>query len=576
MAAKPDSLRQMISQQEDQRQHAWYEVLEAVLKDELLPQEYRAAAASLENDNNDPHLRIYQHDLLRKAAIGRVSQAIKNKQFEQAENELLNLSPGTDAVRLTTQLKVERARVSGGSATAEVIYNEWQNVRSHVERPHAILLETIRKVWEEDHQDWLEKLKRVLSQEMSTNFKGADTAVAEDLTEWDAWFGIEQAILSKTSAFSVKRLADHLRNTDPGALLSLRLKKLVSHWQTEKHIVMLAWSYQAFQRKDATIVPPFDPAADLVSESDGVAEQVLTRMATEDGIALTELESLRESLKEEESKWRDLDDFLSFLPHTVVRRQPSPKFRRAKVNLEYLMKALADLAELQKVDLRQESQQDLFEETRSLVNRLVDIAWQEKLKKELARLEPLQGVHYYELQIQKVAEICGSEEPNRIQELGHFDELADWVNHIVERFVESETEGSEMWRTASSDCCDLVYREACILRFASNPPDLKRLVVLLKELHHEEVMFLGAIDALEDRDRQPKVPEGGEFDPQRHEDYLGLIPAIQPGSRKTYLRFDRCARQHPMPTILNDSRQFLPNWVRSYLDKGVPECGNKH
>ncbi|HKQ06944.1 MAG TPA: hypothetical protein VJ464_17575 [Blastocatellia bacterium] len=575
VGAKPDSLRLALLQQEEQRRTAWYAVLEALLKDELPPPEYQAAAASLDGET-DPNLETYRHDLLRQATIGRIKQSIRDGQFEQAELELADLpANSTEAVRLRTQLKVARARARGGGATAEVIYTEWQNMRAHVEGPHGILLETIQQVWEAGRQDWLAKLKRVLSQELSTNLKGADPAVAADLTDWEVWLGIEQALLSTCLALDVKRLADYLRTAKPDGLLNQRSQKLVSHWQAQKQTAMLAWSYQAFRRKGVNAGLSLDPAEDLVAETDGVAEQVLTRLVTESDLRRGDLESLYGLLKQEEKKWRDLEDFLSYLPQ-VIHRQPSAKFRQSKAALENVTKALADVAYLRDADLRQESNRALFEETGALVGQFAGVAAKAALKKELARLEKLTGLRFLELRIEEAAEWCGSEEPIRVLEPGYFSELADWVDQLIQRFAEAEAEGGKMWQVVSDDCCDSVYRRACILRASPRPPDLKRLLAVLKELHDEEVKFSIAIDELEDREKQPKVPEGSEFDPLRHESYLKLIPDERPGSRKVYLRFHRCAQQHPMPTILQRSRRHLPEWVRDeYLEKGVPQCAKR-
>jgi len=575
--ARPDSLLQVVAGHEAERRKQWYAALEALLREDLPPPEYEDAAASLEGEADDTHLQTYYRELLRKASIGRVKQHIRGKRFDEADRELGKLPPdSTDSIRLKTQLKVERALASGAGAMAEVLWSEWHHVQMYVAHPHAILLETIRAVWEEDRQDLLEKLRRIMSRVLSTVERGA--VAAEELAEWETWLGIEKALLFEFSTGGVKQLANYLREASAGGWLDRRLGRLVGHWQAQGNTVMLAWAYQAFRRKSTVMAQAQDPADDLVTESDRVASQVLVELAARDDLGPDDLRRLRESLRQEERRWQDLNDFLgflNFLPHPAHHLQPSPKFGQAKASLENLTSVLTSLARLKEEDLRQEASQYHFDAAWYQANQLSGVAARERLKQEFERWEPLKGLSFYERRIHEAAEKCGSEDPIIVYESDNFGKLADWVGQVIGTFSRAEAKGGAMWRAVSAEYCDIVYREACILRPKLSPPDLERLVAALTALHEEEIRFTRAIDELEDRDRQPKVPPGGPFEPERHPDYLRLIPPERPGSRKVFLRFHRCARQEPMLTILNQSRPHLPDWVREYLEKGVPECANE-
>jgi len=147
---------------------------------------------------------------------------------------------------------------------------------------------------------------------------------------------------------------------------------------------------------------------------------------------------------------------------------------------------------------------------------------------------------------------------------------------VVETFTKAEAKGGAMWGLISSEYEALIYREARVQLSASGVPQLDQLVATLEALHAEELVFTEALTLLEDRERQPKVPWGGAFDPEPHLDYLRLIPAQAPRSLKVYHRFDR-SRRGTLKLILETpaSRQYLPAWVREYLDKGVPVCANE-
>jgi hypothetical protein len=574
-SAKPDVLLRALDQQSDKRKKEWYATLDKLLQDNLTPQEYDAAASSLVNEP-DPNLQTYQQELRRKETIGRIKQHIKSERFADAELELEKLpSDTTDAVELHTQLRFAQALSSGNEAAAEFLSREWHNVR-YLGEPHRILLDLLHAVWADDSHESLAKLSQLLSRVLSKD--DIDDKVEEptyQLAEWQTWLEIEEGLVGKFSSGGVKQLADYLRIAKISTLLDQRLSKLLRHWQKENNNLMLAWSYQAFQPKSA-VAAQFDQASDsLVKQSAQIAQDVRTVLAERPSLVLEDLKPLHEAVAREEEKWQLLDDYLGLLAHKVKNHKPAPEFAAAKANLAEVTRILTLLVQLSEADLRLDTVQQAFRDADSKSRRLQNVASRERIMAELDRLRPLTGLFSLGKRIHETAERCSSRDPIAVLEPRLFEKLANYVRELDEIFNSAGANGGAMWQLVSADYETLIYREACILLSPSDLPQLNNLAITLDSLHLEELDFTNAIDLLENRDRQPKVPSVEAFDPESHLDYLQLIPTHAPRSVKVYYRFDR-ARRDVLKFILEApaSRPYLPVWVHEYLDKGVPACGN--
>jgi hypothetical protein len=574
-SAKPDALLRALDLQTDKRKKEWYATLGSLLEDNVAWEEYEAAAASLANEP-DSNLQTYQQELRHKETTGRIKQLIKSKRFEDAELELGKLpATSSDAVELRTQLMYGQALSRSSVAAAEFVSSEWYNVR-YLGEPRELLLDSIQAVWAEDAQESLAKLSQLLSRVLSKD-DDADTVneTTHQLAEWQTWLEIEDGLIRNFSSGGVKQLADYLRTAKASALLDQRLNKLLRHWQQENNNVLLAWAYQAFKPK-SSLAEQFDHAADLlVSESQQIAQEVRTVLAERSAIALEDLPPLHEAIKREEEKWQSLDDYLGlYLAHNVNHRKPPPQFAAAKTNLSEVTRILTLLAQLNEADLRQDAMLQAFKDADSRSRRLQNVASRERILAELDRLRPLTDLPQGE-RIRETAERCSSRDPLDVLESSLFERLANYVREVDEIFEAAAARGGAMWQLVSADYEQLIYREACVLLPLSNLPQLDSLANTLDSLNAEDLEFIKAIELLEDRDGQPKVLSVGTFYPEPHLDYLRLIPSRAPQSLKVYYRFDR-ARRDTLKIILEApaSRPHLPVWVRDYLDKGVPACGN--
>ncbi|HKR11577.1 MAG TPA: hypothetical protein VJT15_05955 [Pyrinomonadaceae bacterium] len=575
-SARPDALIAALDQQSARRRLERYATLDRLLQDKpLSPREYENAAASLDDDT-DSNLKSYQQELLRKAIIGRIEKHIGNGRLDDAASELGSLPPeSTDAIRLRTRLEFEQARRRGNVAAADYLFHEWENVRAYLDQPEQLLLQTVGAVWREEQYEAVRRMSLLISRLLRET---AESQVTQKLTEWQTWIEIEEELLRNFSSRGVKQLAEYLRSAERGELLDDRLKRILRHWKSEGNIVMLAWAYQAFQRVTTAARDFHEAVAGLAKQSDLIANDVEKVLAGSAILELHDLQPLQSSLHQEEERWRSLDDYLSLLPHAVERPQPSPKLIQAKQRVNEVLRILTLLASLKDADLRRELAGQDYDDAYSRALRLRDTGSRGHMLEQLERLRPLrEDLFSLQQRIHEIADRCCSKEALNVLEPSLFHRLAGYVRKAAEIFVEADARNGSMWTLVSTEYESTIYREACVLLPVSGACELDQLVEILEELHAEESRFTEAISFLEDREGQPKVAWGGDFDPKLHLEYLALIPPQAPRSLKCYHRFER-ARRDRLKLILEapESRPHLPVWVLNYLDNGVPTCASGH
>ena len=563
----PDCFEKAVRSQQTARTDQWYAVLGDLKDVRLSAEEYEKVADSLADELVELNLQGYYEELARKAKIAFVAQYLETKQFDKAAEKLETLDPDhSDTIPLRTRLMVERAIERGVSSVAEVLRSEWNNVALAMNDANAVLLNAVRGAWEENDSGALEKLKEVINRVL-----GAGRVECEnlnDLRQWQLWLSVEDAIKSEVSPLSVNQLISYLRDADTSdGTLHKRLKSIVSHWQARGDIKMLAWAYQAFNRIDASIMPVSgDPVEDMAARSDLVADKVLALLQTEADLQLNELKALQEEVAFEENEWNCLNDFLDSLHYPVNRGRRSKKFSNAKEKLDSLIGVLEKLDYLRGADLRQEANRDQLDSIGQALRRQFNgYTIQESLLTQVDRLSPLTELYYLWQRIKEAAEDCGSDAPIHVFSPDSFAKLSRAIRKLVEKFRDADAEDGTMWRAVSEEYCKLVSDKAGILLPKLFPLDLRLLRDRIDYLQAEDSEFSIALEKL--RADQPPVPTGGEVDPERHREYLKLIPPKPPGSRKVYRRFHLFASSEVMNTILMQSRPYLPDWVQKYLDE---------
>jgi hypothetical protein len=582
----PDSLKLAARRQEERRRDQWHGALASLIEADLAPEEAQQAAESLKRELQALSLQGYYQTLMRKAAVARAHRHIDDGQFEKAAAEIAALDEyHEETLRLRTRLNVEEARARSVGETADALFREWQNIARYLPNAHQVLLDTVRQAWETEEAESLKNLRMVLDRAVAGGGAGADQT--PQLREWAEWLKVEQAIRAGQSLESVAQMADYLRRAEARdrPAYKQRLERLARFWRAGGNTVMLAWAYQAFNRFDPSLMPsPRDPVEDLIAEGAAIAKRSLDAMrsleaggdpvesAGNSGGARRlreEVRRLSAGLREHQGKWRELDNYLDLLHYEELRGKPSPDFIAVQQLSESLLKALDDLDGLRDADWRRDETLETFDAVRrTMMSQFGEFALQPGILARIDHWDPLTRLRFLEARLAEAAELCDSDSQIEIYEERHFANVRRWVGELIEVLTTTGADSWKMWQIASADYCELVYNKAGILMPGIQPPDLHELAKCVDRLMKEELEFKRKIEELSEQ--RPNVPARGSFDPQRHRDYLERFPKQPPGSRKVYRRFDRFAMGGPMQTILKQSRAYLPDWVRKYLDEGLP------
>jgi hypothetical protein len=561
----PDSFKNALEDQEALRTDNWYKVLNKLLDLNLKPEDCIKVAKSLMEELENLNLQGFHSELMRKATCGYVSQYISEGQFEEAARELAGLQPNhPDTISLGTRLNVERAIQAGVAATATVLQDNWSNiVTEYGSAAYTLLIRTVNQAWQDDDSDSLLRLRRAMSRAMSGHPTASELKM---LQQWENWLRVEEAIKSETTRLNVNQLISYLNDTGANEEgLRERLKRLINHWQHQEDIKMLAWAYVAFNRLYPDIMTDrSDPMDEMWRRSDKVASHIIETIKTKSPLPMDECEGLRKALKDEEHEWNNLHDFLGSLRPPAMSKGPSDKFKKTLETLETLIAILGSLERLKNADLREESARNDLEtidwETKKYFGGFVI---QQDLLKQIEQFEHLTKLEVPGNHIIEAAKRCGSEAFDDVYHGKSFANLHKSIQSLIDKFILAKAQDGTMWQKLSGEYCDKVYDLAGISTAKPIPPDLHGLADRIKRLQDEEAEFVKLIERLENE--VPPVPDGGNFDPDRHHAYLSLFPNKPPSSKKVRMRFYRFAQSRSMQTIIRQSRTQIPDWVQEYV-----------
>jgi hypothetical protein len=564
----PDSLMKAIRREEEKRRDQWAAVLAELINKELLPAECQSIADSLRDGLDDFNLQSFQKIFLRKADVARAFEFIKKREWDAAQviiNSLDETHP--DTRRLKIHLEVEHSKQQGVEVLAKTLKREWGIVKTYIDDAFGLLLEAIEDAWRLKHDDAITDLRDVASRAL-TGADGSDPKL-DQIRQWENWFIIEQAVKVDESATSLKQLIAYAQeNGKTKETFHLRLSRLIDHWRDHKNLVMLAWANEAFDWSLAG-----DPRELLWRENDDAAKKVLVTLKARKDLELDEVSQMVQELSGREAAWSRLDEYLNLVPRTVSRIKPSTNFERAKTMLHGLKRVMELLDELLRADLRQEPNKNKLELSRAILRELSGVAMRARLLQQVERLEPLSRLYAIEKDIRDAAFNCRSEKEVEIYEPDAFAKLARTLRNLIRRFSDAKLEDRQMWNVVSKEYREMVYRVACI-HAPLSLPDLNDLAAKMDELNLKEKEFREAMENV--WKTKPSVGMDAIFNPLEHEDYLAKIPPNPPLSRRDFLFFKyRSADVEPLKSIILQSREKLPKWIRTYLDEGIPPCADE-
>ncbi|MCA1565905.1 MAG: hypothetical protein LC803_09760 [Acidobacteria bacterium] len=564
----PEALSQALLREQENRADQWHAVLAALIARPLSPEECEQIAASLKGELNRLDLKWRQTGFLHKATVGYGERFIKSKNWQSAEEKIAELDEDHESTRwLKTFLSVERAREIGVVALSQVLKRDWSHITLYLKsEAHVILAEAVAEAWERKEFETLKNLRMVVSRLLATG----DTApeILREFARWEEWLNVESDIRSEGGIAGIKKLVSYLSaQALPDATLGKRLERLISYWLEQQDSVMLAWAYEAF--RDYVAMPVSRPVEDLKEQNFRLAVSYEKALRSDGQLELAHLKTMQSKLKNAEDEWTKLTGYLNELPHVVTGIKLPAKFYEVKELLSRLIEIWTTLEQLQNADFRQEVELERLAACRRiLASKFEGIALQGKLLAQEQQLEPLTNLTYLQNRIMDAAAKCGSDD--EWEEKGVFIELAKCLRNMIEVFRKIGAEGGTLWRLISAEYCITVHARAGSLLPKPTPPDLSVLAAQFAKLEAEEETLRQVWQEL--WQRKPVIPSRSTFEAESYLDYLGLFPTDPPHSRRGYLQFKRnFAMSEPIPTILAQSRRYLPEWICKYLDEGIPQ-----
>lgn len=563
----PEALNRMILREQENRTDQWHSLLARLIAEPLPPEKCEEIAASLKGEMQRLDLKWRLTGFLQKASIGYAERFIKSKNWQRAEEKIAELDEDHESTRrLKTLLAVERARETGVVALSHVLKRDWSQISSYLEEEaHAILSQAVAEAWERGEKETLANLRMVVSRILATG--NVPPEFLKEFARWEEWLSLEGDVYGGGGMACVKKLVSYLETRSPhDTLLGKQLERLVDYWQERKDAVMLTWAYEAF--RDCVAMPSNRSVEDLKEQKLRLAVGYEERLRSDPQLELIDIKAMQRELKKTEDEWDKLTDYLNELPHVVTGVKLPTRYYEIRELISQLIELWTTLDQLKSADFRQEVEREKLDACgRILASRFGGVALQKKLFEQERRLEPLRQVTFLQNRIMEAASACGDEEMWDAN--GVFGELTRRLRDMINLFRQTGFEGGVLWNLISNEYCITVHARAGSLLPRPSPPDLSELAAQFAKLESEEGTLKQNWREL--LNRKPIVPSRSSFDAESYLDYLELFPKDPPHSRRGYLQFKRSfAISEPMPTILAQSRRYLPEWLCKYLDEGIP------
>lgn len=566
-AQLPEALSQALQREQENRADQWHAVLATLSDSPMSPEKCEEIAASLKGELQRLDLQWRQTDFLHKATVGYAERSIKSKKWQQAEEKIAELDEDDETTRrLKTFLAVEKARQTGVGALSQVLKRDWSHISLYLEQEaHVILAEAVADAWERKEDETLKNLRMVVSRLLATG--AAPPKLLKEFAQWEEWLTVESYVRRTGGMACVKKLVSYLdAQLPPDVVLGKRLERLISYWQEQNDAVMLAWAYEAFQ--DYVTMPLYRPVEELKEQHSQLAIRHENTLRTDGQLLFADLKTMQSELKQAEDEWARLTDYLNELPRALPAIKLSAKFYEVKELLSELIENWTTLDQLESADLRELVECERLNACRrTLIGKFDGIALQAKLLEHERRLVPLTQLNYLQNRIHEAADNCG--DGDKFDEKGLFNKLFECLNNMIEVFRQTDAKGGPLWQLISAEYCITMHARAGSLLTKPSPPDLSALAEQFANLQAEEETLVPLWQQM--WMRKPIIPSRSTFEPESYLDYLSLFPEDPPHSRRGYIQFKRnFAMSEPVPTILAQSRRYLPEWICKYLDEGIP------
>jgi len=450
--------------------------------------------------------------------------------------------------RRDVHIALAAARVTGPRQLASLLRDHWGTVARYLPWYDTVLSDAFQRAWNESDDQALEALRTVPLPETL----GPDR---DRFRQWLEWLDIERSLSADVVPERARRLHTYVqRNGGSSLSVARRLARLMERWRTNGDRPALAWAFRVFAQVDPPLFPGGDPLSAMTRQSEWELAAIVETCLKAEVIDAAFLEKAFGALARIEQGWSRLEQMLL---EAAARQEdgwpsPPPALQETRRLLGSFRFVADHLERWTHSDIRMLGNE--CDTVRSvLLQDLSAYPASEVFGRVLRRVEPLTRMSG---QQQHLRDACKREA---------FAEAARYLEAIIGILLAAQPEGSHTLAVVQDEYWTVLPRLAGDVLPPDSGGGLEALQRRLVAMHENEAVFQRAIEDL--WREQPNVGAAGEFSAAKWREYLALYPTVPPTSLQVRKMFDDFAARATQQVIIRKGREFLPQWLQTYVDK---------
>lgn len=500
-----------------------------------------------------------------------ITDLIGEEQWDEAEQELTYFAfDDHDYLRLSGMLKFKLAKKSGLQAMASAFLDSWSTLSKAFSLEELVvhLEETLDSAWDQRQTATLTSLQAALERILQES--QLPPTKRNVLETWRECLALEPVLLERTtqqkhlvSFYELHKVARKL------PFLKRWIPYVVESWLADdKALVLSLWAKKAFARlsfMQEVWKEDQDPEKRLKTQSLQQAKLVMRGLKSTE---LPEPEVMAEfetKLQRELDLWEELRKLLMCIPKKVSFPQMPAQLQTAFETVQVFKNVVAKLDVIAAQDLRMPeanlSLSLLYGELGNL--RQDGFLCAAELRDQVSSLMKVSEAKFAFSQLMKLAEKCGDRE--YVDEHQLFAKLADTLQQFHRFFRDHDATHLPFWELLSGESLAQIPDKTGMLGPLSSKADFPALVSAIRNLEINELLFRDRVDKL-----RINEPTGKGIDPSQASQFLDLFPTQAPASKRAFILFYRYAQREDAAEKMHQVREDLPEWIQTYLDRGLP------
>ena len=519
-------------------------------------------------------LKNYQKIFSEKSLVFSISEKIKSKDWETAQDYLNKIDDSPDKQRLELMMAFEKMPAQKIDDQAYFLEQNWSSFKNAYDNAEAILLEIVENAWKDKANQALENslislINRVVSTSKKTN------ASLDKLEKWREWLKIEKKVLADdTDETTVEKLYYYTKEKENineiSEIIRLQKKRIIDYWKEKNSLVLLIWAETVW---DETLVSG-NHLFDFNLNSEHKAKEILNILKEKKSLKVEEVRDSLNELMLQKNHYDKIKNFLDLTGKQSERIETPEPLTEAIDEIKILLNVLTVLVNIKSIDLRNKKEKEAMDEALFNMRKyLEDYSVRGELLKIEEKLLKLKNLTMIEDNIRKSALDCGDDKNWRKKDL--FAVVRLNLLDLKEMFKSAGLLNEFMWKKISAEYTDFIFDEGCLFIEKPLNTDILNLINLLEKVIGEENEFRQQVDRL--WKEIPVNTQKSLFVVDEYRSYLSHFPDNPPNSKRDYLYFKHSfADQGDGRQLLNLAEEYLPDWIQKYMKEGSPECSDKN